>query len=97
MQCACMEHMWRRLESARVHRVAIPFGKLKAGEKERCGQISRGVLRHEKDVGAGKAGSSGGDNIAGGGAGDGLGINGVAENVVARGMVKQKQRKGQAI
>ncbi|MBA7564602.1 hypothetical protein ES708_06265 [subsurface metagenome] len=54
-------------------------------------------LGYEKDVGAGKAGSSGGDNIAGDYSGDGLGIHGVAENGVARGMIRPKQRKGKAI
>ncbi|MBA7564603.1 hypothetical protein ES708_06266 [subsurface metagenome] len=42
-QYACMEHMWRRLGSVRLLMVEIPAGKLEAGEKERCGQISRGV------------------------------------------------------
>ncbi len=42
-QCACMEHMWRLLGSARLIMVELPFGKLEAGAKERCGQLSRGV------------------------------------------------------
>ncbi len=44
---ACMEHMWRLLGAARVNEVEIPFGKLEAGEKERCGRIIQGEQAHE--------------------------------------------------
>ncbi len=96
-QYACMEHMWRRLGSARLLMIEIPYGNLEAGEKERCGQIKQGGLGHEKEVGEGKAGSSGGDNMDGDYGSDGMGLLVVAEQGMVRAQIKQKQRKGQVI